>query len=188
MTLLKAFVGAVLIGAIGIFALSLISRDSADSAVAGVNAGRPLLNDVRVREQVGLSEIASLKSEGVRTIINLRPDGETSDQPPSSAVEAAARTEGLSYAYIPTPRGDIPEAVVTELGRVLATAEHPVLIYCRSGQRAARSWALAEASRSSGASAGDIASVVQKAGHSVDDLTAQIASRISARTKTAKAD
>ena len=78
MTLLKAFVGAVLIGAIGIFALSLMSRDSADSAVAGVNAGRPLLNDVRVREQVGLSEIPSLKSEGVRTIINLRPDGETS--------------------------------------------------------------------------------------------------------------
>ncbi len=35
MTLLKAFVGAVLIGAIGIFALSLMSRDSADSAVAG---------------------------------------------------------------------------------------------------------------------------------------------------------
>jgi uncharacterized protein (TIGR01244 family) len=188
MTLLKAFVAAVLIGAIGIIALSVVSRDGSDSAIAGVNAGRPLLNDVRVREQVGLNEVPSLKGEGVRTIINLRPDGESADQPPSSAVEAAARAAGMGYAYIPTPRGDIPESVVTELGRVLASAEHPVVIYCRSGQRAARSWALAEASRSGGAQATEIASVVQKAGHSVDDLGAQIASRIAARSQTAKAD
>lgn len=141
----------------------------------------PLGAGVAVRDQVSLAEVGTLKQQGFRSVIDLRPDGEAPDQPASTAVGEAARAAGLGFAYVPTPHGDIPDAVVDALAKAMAAAERPVILFCRSGSRAARVWALAEASRPGGARADVIAAAVRGAGLPVDDLLGRINIRIAAR-------
>ncbi|MEQ1653399.1 MAG: sulfur transferase domain-containing protein [Hyphomicrobium sp.] len=171
LSLALTFAGVVL------YAASKQSDPTARDTVTG----HLLMDSIFVTDQVPLSAVSTLPKDGYRTLVDLRPDGEATDQPPSSAVGDAARQAGLTFAYIPTPQGEIPEQVVADLARALETAPKPVIMYCRSGKRAARVWALAEASRPGGASAEAIASAVRAAGQSVDDLAGQIATRIAAR-------
>jgi uncharacterized protein (TIGR01244 family) len=76
-------------------------------------------------------------------IVNNRPDGEEPDQPPASAIEAAAEAAGLSYRHVPILRG-IGPADVEAMQEALADAgDGQVLAFCRSGNRSALTWALA---------------------------------------------
>lgn len=183
MSLFRAFVLAVAISATAMLAYAMMSNTSGPAQTA---KGHALLNGVFVTEQVGLAAVGNLPKDGYRTLIDLRPDGEGADQPPSSAMADAARAAGLTFAYYPTPKTEIPDSVVEGVAQTLATAPHPVIMYCRSGSRAARVWALAEASRSGGASAEAIAAAVRTAGQSADDLSAKIAARIAARAASPK--
>ncbi len=117
------------------------------------------------------------------TVIDLRPDGEAPDQPSSADIRAEATLASMSFHYIPVPQGPIPEEAVTRLGAVLSNAKGPVLLYCRSGARAARTWALAEASRSGGADPETIAKMVRNVGFPIDDLKNNIIARVAARPK-----
>lgn len=149
---------------------------------APTKAASALSANVFVRDQIGLADLQTIKDGGFRTLIDLRPDGEAADQPPASAVGAAAAKAGLGFAYVPTPHGDIPDATVDAFRRTLDGAEKPVLLYCRSGNRAARVWALAEAADPKGADAETIAASVRGAGQKIDDLKPRIATRIALRS------
>lgn len=148
---------------------------------AAAAQSRPLLEGVAVREQISLADVARIGAEGYRTLIDLRPDGEAPDQPRAAEIESAARQAGLQFAYIPTAHGDIPDATPEALARALLSAERPVLLYCRSGSRAARVWALAEAARIDGPDAAAIAKAVRGAGQKVDDILPRIEQRIAQR-------
>lgn len=197
MTLPRAFLLAMAAGIIGVPLLSagpeLWGRLTGRPGAAAPAPDRSMLPDkapppparldegILVRDQITLASIPKIKEQGYRTLIDLRPDGEAPDQPPAAAVSQAAAAAGLRFAYVPTPHGEIPAATVDAFAQAMATAEKPVLLYCRSGNRAARVWALAEASRPGGADAATIADTVRRAGQKVDDLQAQIATRIAKR-------
>jgi uncharacterized protein (TIGR01244 family) len=181
MTILRAFLIAVAVAMVGVVGLAALNREAPPRARPAPVA-HPLGDGVKVREQVTLDDIGRLGSEGFRTVIDLRPDGEVAGQPSSTAVGEAARAAGMSFAYVPTPHGTIPDETVSELSRVLASAPRPVMLYCRSGKRAARVWALAEASRTGGPMADSIATIVKQAGQPVDDILPRIAARVAART------
>ncbi len=184
MSIAKIFMAAVVVGLITGGLIFWKSGSAPQSGVAnGGVAGLPLRDGISIREQVTLADIQGLKAQGIRAIVDLRPDGEAADQPGSATIGEAVRAAGMSFSYLPTPHGDIPETVVTELGRILASTERPVLLYCRSGKRAARSWALAEASRAGGAKAWEISAAVKAAGQSVDDILGQVQTRIDARPR-----
>lgn len=140
-----------------------------------------LHRDIWLSEQLQLDVLPKLKARGVGTIIDLRPDGEAADQPPASAVESAAHAQQIQFAYIPVPHGDIPDSAVSSLTKALASSPRPVLLYCRSGRRATRTWALAEASRPDGLGIEDIRKSVALVGQSVDDLDGAITKRIAQR-------
>lgn len=184
MTLPRAFLLAVAAGFAGVLGLVLFDKMQSRAPVAAPVAPptvHGLLDQVAVREQIALADIGTIKAGGYRTLIDLRPDGEVAGQPSSALVEAEAKRHGLAFAYHPTPHGDIPDAVAADLAHTLATAAKPVLLYCRSGKRAARVWALAEATRPGGPDAAAIASAVRGAGQPVDDLMTTIEARISSR-------
>ena len=141
----------------------------------------PLMRGVWVSGQIAPAQVAALKAHGIERIVALRPDGEEPGQPSSAAVEAAAHSAGIAFAYAPVPGKDVPQAAVDAVSRALARADEPVVIYCKSGHRAPRTWALAEASRENGLEADAIESVAASAGHPVDDLREQIAARIATR-------
>lgn len=155
------------------------------AAANGKGTVSALAPNVGVRSQIAVADVAGIQGSGYRTLIDLRPDGEATDQPPSAVVAGAAGNAGMKFAYVPTPHGDIPDATVDAFAKALSEAEGPVMLYCRSGSRAARVWALAEAARSGGADQAAIEAAVVAAGHKVDDIRPRIAQRIAQRATAA---
>lgn len=147
-----------------------------------MTATRTLVPGLLVAGQIDPVQMVFAKRDGVRTVIDLRPDGEESSQTPSATMASTAAANGMAFRYVPVPQGDLLDEAADRLGEALAGAEGPVLLYCRSGRRAARAWALAEASRPGGLDAGAITRAVTEAGQAADDLAPRIAVRVAART------
>lgn len=140
-----------------------------------------LTQDISVTEQLKQDAMSQLKGQGFSTVIDLRPDGEAIDQPTSKVMSIAARENNIKFYYVPVPHGDIPEQSVKQLAEALRNAPKPILMYCRSGKRAARTWSLVEASRSDGMNVNSILAAVKEVGQSADDLNQDIIRRISQR-------
>ena len=87
----------------------------------------------------------------------------------------------MALALVPVAPGAIPNSAVSALTEALAAEPGKVMLYCRSGSRAARTWSLFEASHSGGADAEAILAAVKASGQSADDLRTAIAGRVSAR-------
>jgi uncharacterized protein (TIGR01244 family) len=146
---------------------------------------RRLTPDISVAEQIRTESVPQLQLLGFSTIIDMRPDGEVADQPAAVAVETAVHANHMHFSYVPVPHGDIPADAVTALAKAIAENPRPILLYCRSGRRAARTWSLVEASRPGGLDAADILAAVKAGGQSAEDLNGAIAQRIANRTKSA---
>lgn len=140
-----------------------------------------LTPDISVTDQLQLDNITGIQTQGFATLIDLRPDGEAPDQPASDEVRIAAGRAGLFFAYVPVPHGDIPPDTVAALTRALKATPRPALLYCRTGRRAARTWALAEAQRLGGLDAEAIERAVEAAGQSASDIDDQISAGVAAR-------
>ena len=141
-----------------------------------------LTRDISVSEQLEPEAMNRLKESGFAAVIDLRPDGEAKDQPTSEAMSIAAKQNKLDFFYVPVPHGAIPEQSVSQLAEALRSAPKPVLMYCRSGRRAARTWSLVEASRHDGMDAKSIQAAVSNVGQSAEDLSQDISLRISQRS------
>jgi uncharacterized protein (TIGR01244 family) len=115
--------------------------------------------------------------------VDIRPDGEDAGQPPSTEIEHAAKAGEVGFYYIPVPHETIPDAAVDALSEAMSTSRLPTVLYCRTGRRAVRLFALAEATRTDGPTADSINLMVKKAGFSADDLQDAIAKRINSRGK-----
>jgi uncharacterized protein (TIGR01244 family) len=139
-----------------------------------------------VSEQLQVSQLREVKQRGFATVIDLRPDGEAEGQPTAELVKATADAHKLAFAYVPVPQGDIPDSAVDALNKAIADSPKPVLLYCRSGRRAARTWSLVEASRPGGGSASEIMAAVKASGQSADDLAGAIHARIAKRGALAR--
>lgn len=176
MSLTQVLLVVGLVFLIGVFAY----RRAAGQGRAGVRT-RSLVDGIDVSGQVSPEDLFGLKEKGYRTIIKMLPDAEGSAQATSSEMARGTAEAGLGYAYVPTSAANMPDTVIDDLGRALAGAERPVLIYCRSGTRAARAWGLAEASRSGGLAREDIVAAVARSGSSAGDLVSRIDARLAAR-------
>lgn len=142
--------------------------------------------DVFVTSQLRPENISYLRSRDIRYVVDLRPDGEAADQPSSRAMEIAARAAGMEFFYIPIPHETIPDASVEALANAVQGRTYGgAVLYCRTGRRAVRTFALTEASRPNGPSADKILDMVVKAGFTADDLKAEIERRIATRRTSA---
>jgi len=167
------------------FALSIMLGAFVTCAAAQQPLQTSRLTDtVQVSGQIFPEHMQALKSQGIRTVIDMRPDGEAFDVPPSSVMAQAAKQAGLQFSYVPIPLGSsVPPATVDALAQLLAHAPRPVLLYCRSGMRVTKAWALAEAARPGGLDAAAILQHARDAGRPVDELREQITQRIAARAR-----
>ena len=169
--LLSATIGAV--GVAGAFGVSKWQSRR-------VLPAHVLASGVAISEQLQPAAMREARGDFF-TVIDMRPDGEAAGQPTSTAMAAAAQAEGLQFAYVPVPHGDIPDAVVDRLSEAMASRPGPVLLFCRSGRRAARSWALVEASRPGGLGVDDILGSVKASGQDASDLRARLEQRVRTR-------
>jgi uncharacterized protein (TIGR01244 family) len=87
-------------------------------------------------------DVEALADSGVRTIINNRPDGEDPGQLPADEARALAESRGIAYHHIPVTAASLTRGDVDAMQSVLAEAERPVVLHCRSGTRSTLLWAL----------------------------------------------
>ncbi len=83
---------------------------------------------------------------GVTLIVNHRPDGEEPGQPLGAEIEDATSAAGIDYRAIPIIRG-IGPADAEATREALDSASGKTLMFCRSGNRSALAWALAQIAR-----------------------------------------
>ena len=133
---------------------------------------RKLSDTVFASPQIGLAEIEAAAAQGIRLIVNNRPEGESDDQTSGDEIAAAARAAGLGYVAIPVTHAGFSEAQVTAMAAALAEADGPVLAYCRSGTRSTLLWALAQAR--SGATPDEIAAKAAGAGYDIGPIRATV--------------
>lgn len=143
----------------------------------------PVAEGVFLTSQLEPANISRLRYQ-IKTIVDIRPDGEAKEQASSAEIAGAAEDYGVNFHYIPVPHESIPADAVEALVDVLSKDPKPVLLYCRTGRRAARTFALAEASQGDGPDANAILKMVVAAGYSAEDLRAEIDERISQRHHT----
>ena len=106
---------------------------------------QPIAADVCVAPQLTPEAMSEAARMGFRSVVNNRPDFEGgSDQPTSSAVEAAARAAGLEYRHLPVSGAYQSPEEAAAMARLLAELPRPLLMFCRSGARSARLYQLAQ--------------------------------------------
>ena len=123
---------------------------------------RQVTDAFQVSPQITPDEARAAAAAGVKLIINNRPDGEAPDQPPSAAIEAAARAGGADYLHIPVTGRPTPQQAAAQAAAV-AGAGGPVLAFCRSGTRSITAWALGEAAK--GRDRGELGRLAAAAGY-----------------------
>ena len=133
---------------------------------------RKLSDTVFASPQIGLAEIEAAAAQGIKLIINNRPEGESEDQTPGATIEEASLAAGLGYIAIPITHAGFSEPQVKAMAEALAAADGPILAYCRSGTRSTLLWALAEASR--GASPDELALKAARAGYDISPVRALV--------------
>ena len=133
---------------------------------------RKLVEGVYASPQIGLPDVELARAMGVTLIVNNRPEGESPDQVPGSAIAAAAQAAGIAYVAIPVSHAGFSEPQVRAMAEALEGAVGPILAYCRSGTRSTLLWALAEASN--GASPDDLAAAAAQAGYDLTPVRALV--------------
>jgi len=133
---------------------------------------RKLVEGVYASPQIGLPDVELARAMGVTLIVNNRPEGESPDQVPGSAIAAAAQAAGIAYVAIPVSHAGFSEPQVRAMAEALEGATGPILAYCRSGTRSTLLWALAEASK--GASPDDLAAAAAQAGYDLTPVRALV--------------
>ena len=139
-----------------------------------------LSDSIWVAPQIGIQEVEHATSQGIRLIINNRPEGESDDQTPGATIEAAAKAAGIAYVAIPVTHAGFSETQVNAMATALAGASGPVLAYCRSGTRSTLLWALAQAS--TGGNADDLALKAARAGYDISPVR-QLVDMLAAKTQ-----
>jgi uncharacterized protein (TIGR01244 family) len=129
---------------------------------------RNLTGDILVAPQISPEDLAEAAQQGVKLIVNNRPEDESEDQTPGAEIEAAARAAGMDYVAIPITHSGFSEPQVKAMAEALEGAQGPVLAYCRSGTRSTLLWALAEASQ--GGDPDALTNIAAKAGYDVSPI------------------
>ena len=132
----------------------------------------PLESDLHVTGQITADDIAAAAAKGIKTIINVRPDGEK-DGNYLKAQDASkiAGEHGINYCHIPVVPDQISDQNVADFGKVLAELPGPVLAHCGTGKRVAVLWAL---SNPGGLPAKKILAIAEEAGHDLSPLAPRL--------------
>jgi len=128
---------------------------------------------IAVSPQISVADVAEAKDNGIRTIINNRPDGEQPGQPTAAEIGEAAKAAGLGYVHIPVDHSGYSMAQVEAMTAALAEPG-PVLAFCRSGTRSTFLWSLARGA--AGEEPAEIAAKAANAGYDVSPLMPTIES------------
>lgn len=103
-----------------------------------------LAPQVYVCGQLFEQDLRLVANQGVRSIMNNRPDGESMGQPLSADLAAVAEELGMTYLHFPVDPRSISRQDVEAFAKACDELERPLVIFCRSGGRSTTIWEMAE--------------------------------------------
>ncbi|WP_201527331.1 MULTISPECIES: TIGR01244 family sulfur transferase [Psychrobacter] len=92
-------------------------------------------HEISITGQITPDQVPMIAENGIKTIINNRPDGEEAGQPTSAELAAAAKKAGLAYKEISFASSDLNQTHVEDFADFFNQAEQPILMFCRVGAR-----------------------------------------------------
>ena len=127
--------------------------------------------DFSVTAQLQPQDVGLAASQGFRSVIINRPDGEASGQPVSKELVEAASRHGLEVRYLPVVPGNVTDADVKAFHEAMHELPAPALAFCRTGTRSMTLWALSQARR---LSVDAILKTAAQAGYDLGGLRARL--------------
>lgn len=103
---------------------------------------RQITETYSVSPQLLPEEVALLAADGVRVLINNRPDSEVPPEVQSAAMREAAEAAGLAFIDNPVVHGALTPDIVETQRAAIDGAEGAVHAYCASGNRSTIVWGL----------------------------------------------
>lgn len=103
-----------------------------------------LAPQVYVSGQLYEHDIQLAAKQGVRSIMNNRPDGESMGQPLSADLARTAEELGMTFLHFPVDAREISEKDIEAFAKARDELERPLLIFSRSGARSTKIWEMAE--------------------------------------------
>jgi uncharacterized protein (TIGR01244 family) len=91
------------------------------------------------------SDLQLLAKQGVRSIVNTRPDDESPGQAPSAALAKAAAEFGIALVYFPVEAGPMTGEFAKNFMKTCDELDRPLMICGRSGGESTKTWETAEA-------------------------------------------
>ena len=95
--------------------------------------------------QVFESDLQLLARQGVRSIVNIRPDNEAPGQPSSADLAKAAEAFGIALVHFPVDAGPMTPELAEAFVKTCDELERPLIICSRSGGQSTKIWETAEA-------------------------------------------
>lgn len=96
----------------------------------------PIREGVIVGAQPSEAELHEMAEEGVRSIVNLRTDGEEMQEMSPEQEGRKVREMGMEYLHIPVSMDDVGPETVDRFREELDRLPAPVFVHCRLGKRA----------------------------------------------------
>lgn len=97
---------------------------------------KQLQKDISVSGQIDEAMVRQLAGQGIKTIINNRPDAEEGGQPGNTALQSVAESLGVKWVYLPLIAGQKPDPVLAQNYRkAIDEMPKPVHVFCRTGRR-----------------------------------------------------
>ena len=90
------------------------------------------------------SDLRLLANQGVRSIVNTRPDNEAPGQSSSADLATAAEEFGITFVHFPVEPGSINREVAAAFMQACDALERPLMICGRSGGQSTKIWETAE--------------------------------------------
>ena len=131
-----------------------------------MNLGK-IEDDFFVTTQIMAADFTALAAQGIKIIINNRPDGERGVYPGDTEMAELAKENGMEYHFIPVNPMAMTMEPVVAFTNAMANASGPVAAYCASGRRSAMMWALANANSKS---TDEIISACAAQGHDLSQM------------------
>ena len=103
-----------------------------------------LAPEVYASGQLFEQDLRLAAKQGVRSIVNNRPDGEAVGQPSSGDLAEVARALGITFVDFPVDSNSLTRQDVEAFARIRDDLERPLILFCRSGARSMRLWEMAE--------------------------------------------
>ena len=96
----------------------------------------PFADRITVAAQPSEAEFKTLASQGIRTVMNLRTEGEDMQPLSPDAEGRVVEDQGMAYVHLPVSMKSADADLVDRFRQALAEAERPVVVHCKLGQRA----------------------------------------------------